>query len=85
MAADNALDIVEQLHNADDRQNAGILDVDNQVIADLGHDIAQCLGQNDIGHDLHVIHANGHGAFGLTGIDGKNTAPDCFRHIGARY
>ena len=30
-----------------------------------------------------MIHADGHGAFGLTGIDGKNTTPDCFRHIGA--
>ena len=59
----------EKLHGTDNAQHAGILDVDNQVVADLRHDVPEGLGQDDAGHGLHMVHANGLGAVGLSRVD----------------
>ena len=74
----------EQVYNADNRQHRRILNVDNQVIADLRHNIADGLGQDDIFHGLHMGHTDGLGALHLTGIHRNDAAPDGFRHIGSR-
>ena len=33
----------------------GVLDVDDEVVADLGHDVPQGLGKNDAGHGLDMV------------------------------
>ena len=53
------------------------------MVADLGNQIAQGLGQDDVKHGLHMRHADGFGALHLAGIHGLDAAPDRFRHIGA--
>ena len=78
----DAAHIVEQLGNTDDGQHAGVLDVDNQVVANLGHDVAQCLGKDHMEHGLGVVHSDGHGALGLAGIDGQDAAANRLCHIG---
>ena len=83
VCAGDALGGVEQLHGADDRQHAGVLDVDDEVVADLRHDIAQRLRQHDVDHCLEVRHADGLGALGLAGVDRQDAAADGLRHIGA--
>ena len=72
----------EEIREADDEHHRGVLHVDDEVVADLGHDVADGLGQDYAGHGLYVGHADGHGALGLTGIDGDNAAPDGLCHIG---
>ena len=73
----------KELREGDDEHDGGVLDVDDQVIADLRHDVAQGLRQDDAGHGLHMRHADGFGALGLAGVDGDNAAPDGLGHIGA--
>ena len=74
---------VGQLRYADDGQDAGILDVDDQVVADLGHDVPEGLGQDHAGHGLEMVHADGHGSLCLARIDGQDTASYGLRHVGA--
>ena len=73
----------EQLGVADDEHDRGILDVDDQVVADLRDDVADGLGQDDAGHGLEVIHADGLRAFGLAGVDGHDAAANGLRHVRA--
>ena len=73
----------KELCKPDDKHNRGIFDIDDKVVADLRNDVTESLGQNNIGHNLHVRHADGLGPFGLAGVHGDNAAPDGFRHIGA--
>ena len=73
----------KELREGDDEHDGGVLDVDDQVIADLRHDVAQGLRQDDAGHGLHMRHADGFGALGLAGVDGDNAAPDGLGHVGA--
>ena len=73
----------KQLAIADDKHDGSVLDVDNQVVADLGQQYAEGLGNDDIEHGLHMGHADGLGALGLAGINGQKAAADRFCHIGA--
>ena len=73
----------KKLGKADDKHHRSILDINDEVVADLRNDISECLGQNDADHGLHVCHADGLGPFGLARVHGDNAAPDGFRHIGA--
>ena len=73
----------KELHKADDEHDGGVLDVDDEVVADLGNDVANGLGQNDAGHGLHMGHADGLGSLGLAGINGDDAAADGFGHVGA--
>ena len=41
----------KELHKADDEHDGGVLDVDDEVVADLRNDVANGLGQN-----LSLIH-----------------------------
>ena len=74
----------KELREADDEHDGGILDVDDVVVADLGEDIADGLGQDDAGHGLEVRHADGLRALGLAGVDGDDAAADGLGHIRAR-
>ena len=73
----------EELRKADDEHDGGILHVDDVVVADLGHDVPQGLGHDDIHHGLEVGHADGLGALRLAGVDGDDAASDGFRHVRA--
>ena len=73
----------EQLAIGDDEHDGGILDVDDQVVADLGQQHAEGLGDDDIEHGLHMVHADGLGALGLAGVDGEEAAADGFGHVSA--
>src|SRR5699024_9447285 len=64
----------EELGEADDEHHGRILDVDDEVVADLGDDVADGLGQNHRGHGLEVVHADGPGALSLAGVNGDDTA-----------
>ena len=74
----------KELREADDEHDGGILDIDDVVVADLGEDIADGLGQDDAGHGLEVRHADGLRALGLAGVDGDDAAADGLGHIRAR-
>ena len=63
--------------------NPGYNDINYQVIADLGHDIAQGLGEDDIHHGLYVAHADSLGPLGLAGVNGEDAAADRLSHVGA--
>ena len=67
--------------DGDDRQHRGILDVDDEVVADLGHDVAQGLWQDDMQHRLPVVHADSHGTLGLAWVDGDDAAADRLGHV----
>ncbi|MPM97278.1 hypothetical protein SDC9_144451 [bioreactor metagenome] len=71
----------KKVGKADNEHHGGVLDVDNQVVADLGHDVPQGLGQNDAQHGLEVGHADGLGPLRLAGVDGENAASDGLGHI----
>ena len=58
-----------------------ITEVSFKVVADLGHDISQGLGQDHIEHGLKMVHANGLCALGLAGINGEDATADGFCHI----
>ena len=73
----------EELGEADDKHHRGVLDVDDEVVADLGHDIAQGLGEDDIHHGLYVAHADSLGPLGLAGVNGEDAAADRLGHVGA--
>ena len=72
----------EKFREADDEHHRGVLDVDDEVVADLGDDVPEGLGQDDAGHGLHVGHADGLGPLGLARVDGQDAAPDGLRHVG---
>ena len=73
----------EQVGDGDNGQNRRILDVDDEVVANLRDDVAQCLGQNDVDHRLPVVHTDGFCALGLARVNGHDTAADCLGHIRA--
>jgi len=73
----------KEIGEADDEHDGSILDVDDVVVADLRDDVSESLRKDDTGHRLPVGHADRHGAFGLSGIDGNNSAADGFRHVGS--
>ena len=66
----------EKIYYTDHRKNGGILDIDDQVVADLGQDIPECLRQDDIDHRLYMSHADRLGSLHLTGIYRNDTASD---------
>ena len=74
----------EKVGEPDDEHHRGILHVDDIVVADLGHDVPQRLGQNHIQHRLPVVHADGLGALKLAHVDAHDAAAHGFRHVGAR-
>ena len=82
--ADNALVDKEQVGDGNDRQHRGILDVDDKVVADLRHDVAQRLREDDVQHRLPVVHTDCLRALGLAGVNGHNAAAHGFCHIGTR-
>ena len=71
----------EKLSKADDEHDRSILDIDNIVIADLRHNVPQCLRQDHVKHGLKMCHTDGLRAFCLSRINGNNTAPDGLRHV----
>ena len=73
----------KELDEADDEHHGGVLDVDDEVVADLGHNVAEGLGQDDTGHGLHVGHTDGLGPLGLAGVHGDDAAADGLGHVGA--
>ena len=48
----------------------------DQVVADLGQDIPECLRQDDIDHRLYMSHADRLGSLHLTRIYRNDTASD---------
>ena len=81
--ADHALVDKEQIGDRDNAQNRRVLDVDDEVVADLRDDVAQRLRQDDVQHRLPVVHADGLRALGLARVDGDNAAADRFGHVRA--
>ena len=81
--AGHALVDGEELRETDDAHDGGILDIDDQVVAYLGQDVPQGLGQDHLGHGLPVGHADGLCAFGLAGVNGNDAAADGFGHVSA--
>ena len=71
----------EELDEADNEHHRGVLDVDDEVVADLGHDVPQGLGKNDAGHGLDMVHTDGLGSLGLSRVDGDDPSPYTFGHI----
>ena len=71
----------EKVRKADYGKDGSILDVDDEVVADLGNDVPEGLGDDYVHHGLDMVHADGFCAFGLTRIDGKDSSADSFRHI----
>ena len=71
----------KKFYRTDDGKYTGIFDVDNQVVADLRHDVTQCLWQNNIDHGLYMCHADRLGSFCLTRVNGKDTAADSLCHV----
>ena len=70
----------EQVGDRDNAQNRRVLDVDDEVVADLRDDVAQRLRHDDVQHRLPVVHADGLRALGLARVDGDNAAADRFGH-----
>ena len=75
---------VEKLYNSNNGKDAGIFDVDDQVVADLGHNVAQSLRKNYAHHSLHMSHSNGFRSLCLPLINREDSTADCFCHIGSR-
>ena len=73
----------EEIREADNEHDGGVLHVDDEIVSNLGHDVPQGLGQDDAGHGLDVGHADGLGALSLAGVNGDNAAADGLRHVGA--
>ena len=80
---DDALVDKEQVGDRDNAQHRGILDVDDEVVADLRDDVAQRLRQNNVQHRLPVVHADGLRTLGLAGVDGHDAAAHGLGHIRA--
>ena len=74
----------KEIRKSNYKHNGSILHVDDEVIPDLRHDIAQSLRKNDIHHGLNMRHANGFGSFRLSRINRNNASSHRFRHIGTR-
>ena len=55
--------------NGNNVQYGSIFDIDNKVVANLRHNVAQSLRQNYIAHGLEMVHANGNGSFALAFIN----------------
>ena len=72
------LRLEEQLGNRNHVQNAGILDIDNELVADGRQDIAHGLRQHNACHRLPVRQADGMRGFGLSLIDGQDATTDDF-------
>ena len=71
----------KEVGEADDEHNRGVFYINNKVVADLGHNIAQSLGQNDVCHGLHMGHADCLCTFGLAGVNGDDAATYGFCHV----
>ena len=74
---------VEKLYDSDDGKYTGIFDVNDQVVADLRHNISQSLWKDYVYHGLHMGHSNGLSSLGLAFVNGKNSAADSFCHVGS--
>ena len=81
--ADNIAVRRKELGEADDEHDGRIFDVDDIVVADLRHDVAQSLRHDDARHRLHMRHADGLCALGLAGVDGDDAAAHGLGHIRA--
>ena len=64
-------------------EDTGILDINDQVVADLGHNVTQGLGKDDIHHCLDVSHSNSLGALCLSLVDREDSASHRLCHIRA--
>jgi len=74
----------EEFRYTDDIEHAGILDVDDKLVAYGGHDVADRLGQHHAGHRLPMGHAYGICRLRLTGVYGQYAAADDFGHVRPR-
>ena len=73
----------KEIVEADNEHDRGILDVDDKVVADLRHDVAQSLRQHHAQHGLHMRHADGLRALGLPAIHREDTAAHGLSHVRA--
>ena len=74
---------VEKFYNSNNGKNAGILDIDDQVVANLRHDVAQCLWKDYVHHSLYMRHSDCFCSFCLTFVNRKDSASDGFCHVGS--
>ena len=81
---DNRLMRGKKVCVSDDKHDGRVLEVDDEVIADLGHDATKRLRQDHARHGLPVRHTDGLRALGLARIDRENAAAHGLRHICAR-
>ncbi|CDN45494.1 hypothetical protein BN871_HS_00010 [Paenibacillus sp. P22] len=73
--------VVQQLGEADDRNERGILDDDDKLVAYGRQHVAESLRQHDEPHRHAAGHPEGAGRFGLAFVDGLDARPEYFRHI----
>ena len=71
----------EEIGEADDEHNRSVFYVDDEVIANLRHDISQSLRQDNVRHGLYMGHTDCLCTFGLAGVDGNDAAADGFSHV----
>ena len=71
----------EKIRKPNNKHDRSIFYIDNIVVADLRHDIAERLRQNDMQHRLPVVHAYGFRPFKLTLVDADDPAANRFCHI----
>ena len=50
----HAFGSVKKLYGSDNGEDTGVLDINDQVVADLGHNVTQGLGKDDIHHCLDM-------------------------------
>ena len=74
-----------QLCYGDNVQYRGILDIDNQVVAQLRHNVAQSLRQNNAAHSLDMVHTDSNCCFLLSRVNRFNTATHSFCHVCTGY
>ena len=83
VSSGNAFCGVEKFYDSNDGKDAGIFDVDDQVVADLRHNVAQGLGKNDAYHSLYVSHSDSFCSLCLAFVNRKDSAADSFCHVGS--
>ena len=71
----------KEVRKTDDEHYRRVFYINNIVVADLRHDVSQCLGKDDIQHGLPMIHSDRFGTFELSGINTHDSTADGFCHI----
>ena len=75
---------VQQLLAADDGDEGGVLQQDDELVAQGGQDGLEGLGHHDEPHGLEVVQAQGTARLRLAGVQGHEAAPDDLRDVGPR-